>query len=41
FSSAWWMGTFPGLVIMLIVLAVNFVGDAIRDINDVREYGLG
>ena len=26
---------------MLIVLAVNFVGDAIRDINDVREYGPG
>lgn len=41
FSTAWWMGTFPGLVIMLIVLAVNFVGDAIRDINDVREYGPG
>ena len=41
FTSAWWLATFPGLVIMLIVLAVNFVGDAIRDINDVREYGPG
>lgn len=41
FSTAWWLGTFPGLVIMFIVLAVNFVGDAIRDINDVREYGPG
>lgn len=38
FALAWWMGTFPGLVIMLVVLAVNFVGDAIRDLNDVREY---
>ncbi len=41
FTRAWWLGTFPGLVIMLVVLAVNFVGDAIRDINDVREYGPG
>jgi ABC-type dipeptide/oligopeptide/nickel transport system permease subunit len=41
FSTAWWLGTFPGLVIMLVVLAMNFVGDAIRDINDVREYGPG
>ena len=41
FTRAWWLATFPGLVIMLVVLAVNFVGDAIRDINDVREYGPG
>lgn len=39
FSSAWWLGTFPGMVIMLVVLSTNFVGDAIRDLNDVREYG--
>ncbi|MCH8185370.1 MAG: ABC transporter permease [Chloroflexi bacterium] len=38
FARAWWLGTFPGLVIMFVVLAVNFVGDAIRDLNDVREY---
>ena len=41
FSSAWWLGTFPGVVIMLVVLSVNFVGDALRDLNDVREYGPG
>ena len=41
FTRAWWLGTFPGVVIMLVVLAVNFVGDAIRDINDVHEYGPG
>ena len=39
FATAWWLGTFPGLAIMLAVLAMNFIGDAIRDINDVREYG--
>lgn len=41
FSRAWWLGTFPGLTIMLVVLSTNFVGDAIRDLNDVREYGPG
>lgn len=38
FARAWWLGTFPGLTIMFVVLAVNFVGDAIRDLHDVREY---
>lgn len=38
FSSAWWLATFPGVVIMLVVLSTNFVGDALRDLNDVREY---
>ena len=41
FQQAWWLGTFPGLVIMFVVLATNFVGDAVRDLNDVREYGPG
>lgn len=36
-SRAWWLGVFPGLAIMITVLAVNFVGDALRDIMDVRE----
>lgn len=35
-SNAWWLGTFPGLAIMLSVLAVNLVGDAVRDILDPR-----
>ena len=41
FQTAWWLAIFPGLVIMLVVLSVNFVGDAIRDIHDVHEYGAG
>ena len=36
-SRAWWLGVFPGLAIMLTVLSINFVGDALRDIMDVRE----
>jgi peptide/nickel transport system permease protein len=36
-SRAWWLGVFPGLAIMITVLSINFLGDALRDILDVRE----
>ena len=32
--DAWWLVTFPGLVIVLVCLAVNFVGDGLRDALD-------
>jgi peptide/nickel transport system permease protein len=31
---AWWIGTFPGLAIMLTVLGFNFLGDGLRDALD-------
>ena len=34
--QAWWMATFPGLAIMLVVLGVNLLGDALRDVLDPR-----
>jgi peptide/nickel transport system permease protein len=33
---AWWIATFPGLMIVLAVLAMNLVGDALRDALDPR-----
>ena len=30
----WWLVTFPGLVIVIIALAINFVGDGLRDALD-------
>ncbi|MDU8913483.1 ABC transporter permease [Aestuariicoccus sp. MJ-SS9] len=39
-SRAWWLGIFPGLAIMLVVLSINFIGDALRDALDVRESDL-
>lgn len=36
-SQAWWLGVYPGLAIMLVVLAINFVGDGLRDALDVRD----
>jgi peptide/nickel transport system permease protein len=35
-SIAWWLSTFPGLAILLTVLAINLVGDRIRDVLDLR-----
>ena len=32
--QAWWLATFPGLAIMLIVLSINIVGDWLRDYLD-------
>ena len=33
-QSAWWVVTFPGLVILLSVLAFNLMGDGLRDALD-------
>jgi len=30
----WWLVTFPGLVIVIIALAINFIGDGLRDALD-------
>lgn len=38
-SQAWWLGVYPGLAIMLVVLSINFVGDGLRDALDVRDTG--
>jgi len=35
-SSAWWLSTFPGLTIMVIILAINLFGDGLRDVLDPR-----
>lgn len=34
--DAWWIATFPGAAIMLVVLALNLVGDGLRDVLDPR-----
>jgi len=36
-SRAWWLGIFPGVAIMVTVLSINFFGDYLRDVFDVRE----
>jgi peptide/nickel transport system permease protein len=34
--NSWWITTFPGLAIMLTVLAINLLGDGLRDALDPR-----
>ncbi len=36
-TQAWWLGVFPGVAIMLVVLSINFIGDWLRDALDVRQ----
>ena len=33
----WWIAAAPGIAILLVVLAFNFVGDGLRDTFDVRD----
>jgi dipeptide transport system permease protein len=33
-DSAWWVVTFPGLAILVTVLAFNLLGDGLRDALD-------
>jgi peptide/nickel transport system permease protein len=35
--DAWWLATFPGLAITLVVFAVNILGDGLRDIFDPKS----
>lgn len=35
-ANAWWIATFPGLCLFLLVLAVNLLGDDLRDRFDTR-----
>ena len=37
FLTAWWIATFPGLCLFLVVLSVNVLGDQLRDRLDPRS----
>ena len=34
-SGQWWVSIFPGIFIVLIVIAFNMLGDTIREVTDV------
>ncbi len=36
FSGYWWMSVFPGVVLVVLVLAINLMGDRLRDILNPR-----
>ena len=35
-ATSWWLATFPGLIIMLVVLGINLLGNWLRDMLDPR-----
>jgi peptide/nickel transport system permease protein len=35
-ATAWWVTAFPGIAILVTVMAVNLVGDWLRDVLDPR-----
>jgi peptide/nickel transport system permease protein len=35
-TTAWWLATFPGVAIVLMVLGINLIGDRLRDEFDFR-----
>jgi len=37
--QAWWLATFPGIAISITVLAINILGDGLRDVLDPRLKG--
>lgn len=39
-TAQWWVSTFPGLAISLVVLGFNLLGDGIRDVLDPRMRGM-
>lgn len=36
-SSAWWIATFPGFCLFMLVLSVNLIGDSLRDRLDPKS----
>lgn len=39
-STQWWVSTFPGLAVFITVMAINLVGDWLRDVLDPTTRGL-
>lgn len=37
--DAWWVATFPGLALLLLVLSLNLLGEGLRDVLDPRVRG--
>lgn len=40
-ATAWWISTFPGIALFLVVIAVNKIGDRVRDRLDPRSRKTG
>jgi peptide/nickel transport system permease protein len=39
-TTSWWLGVFPGIMIVLCVLGINLLGDWLRDLLDPRLHSM-
>jgi len=39
-EEAWWISTFPGIVLLITILGFNLLGDGMRDVLDPRMKGM-
>jgi peptide/nickel transport system permease protein len=39
-GEAWWVATFPGVILLITVLGFNLLGDGLRDVLDPRMKGM-
>jgi len=39
-DEAWWISTFPGVVLLITILGFNLLGDGLRDVLDPRMKGM-
>ncbi|HGY09607.1 MAG TPA: ABC transporter permease, partial [Oceanithermus profundus] len=37
YFGGWWVATFPGVAISLVVLGINLLGDALGEVLDPRS----
>ena len=38
--TAWWVSTLPGIALIGLVIALNLIGEGLRDVLDPRQRGL-
>lgn len=38
FSGSWWITTFPGILLVILVLSINILGDFLRDVFNPKLY---
>ena len=36
FSGYWWTSVFPGIILMVLIISINLMGDRLRDIMNPR-----
>jgi peptide/nickel transport system permease protein len=38
FSGSWWITVFPGVLLVILILAINLLGDFLRDVLNPKLY---